>query len=324
MKKKILSVILAAACLVTTMTGVFANEKSPKVYLNDRIIHFDDQEPVILAEEGRTFVPVRGVFEAMGAKVSWDDETKTATINSKDNITRVVITNNNKVMTVYTFTSIMGADKEEIILDAEPRIINDRTMVPLRAISEALDADIAWDETAYAISIDTIDETQNGSTGTTPAEDKRIKLSLSADKTTVKAGEEITVNVDFKKPAGKEYKLNGATAAIFYDKSKFEFVEMVPVVNGNVVSGALQASNAEFLGDSVKATYVSVDESDKVEDGAIMQFKFKALTDESAEFILSNRISTKLNEDTSLILENSVMVSDSKDLAIDTTPLKVN
>lgn len=102
-----------------------------KVLLNGTEIYFD-QEPVI--KNGRTLVPMRAVFEAMGATVEWDGESQTIKA-VKDGRTVIMIINH-KAITI---------DGVRLELDVEPQIINGRTLVPVRAVAESLDAEVTWD-----------------------------------------------------------------------------------------------------------------------------------------------------------------------------------
>ena len=90
-----------------------------------------DVPPVIV--DDRTLVPFRAIFEALGADVEWEAETRTAK-GARDDIA-VAIQIDNKIM------KINGADFE---LDVPAQIIGDRTMVPVRAISESFDAKVDW------------------------------------------------------------------------------------------------------------------------------------------------------------------------------------
>lgn len=101
------------------------------VYLNGEKLSFD-QPPVII--NGRTLVPLRAIFEALGAKVMWDDATKTVTATRGYTIVSLEIGKN--------YITIDGMAKE---LDVPAQIINSRTMVPVRAISEAFGCQVGWD-----------------------------------------------------------------------------------------------------------------------------------------------------------------------------------
>ena len=81
MKKQILSISLAAALAVSCTGIAMAEDKTPTVFVNQGQIFFDDQAPVILGE-GTTLVPARGVFEAMGAKVEWKEDTRTVDVSN--------------------------------------------------------------------------------------------------------------------------------------------------------------------------------------------------------------------------------------------------
>ncbi|MBE7047218.1 MAG: hypothetical protein E7396_07360, partial [Ruminococcaceae bacterium] len=106
-----------------------ADEISVKV--NGIGYHFDVM-PVIV--DGRTLVPMRGIFEALGAQVNWDDATKTATGTKGDKEVKLTISD--------TKAYVNG---EEKTLDVPATIIEGRTMVPVRFISESLGEKVDWD-----------------------------------------------------------------------------------------------------------------------------------------------------------------------------------
>ena len=92
-----------------------------------------DVAPVILGN--RTMVPLRFIAEALGAEVSWDVETRTATVNLDDT-------------TLYVTIGELAPG-----MDVPAEIINERTMVPLRYISESLGAVVDWDPDTRTIEI---------------------------------------------------------------------------------------------------------------------------------------------------------------------------
>ena len=94
------------------------------VVLNDSILSFD-QPPVI--EEGRTLVPMRFLFEQMGANVEWNEETKSARA-----------TLNNKAVTFSIDDNEAEVDSQPVTMDVPARLINGKTMVPLRFLSEEM------------------------------------------------------------------------------------------------------------------------------------------------------------------------------------------
>lgn len=92
-----------------------------------------DVSPII--ENGRMLVPLRQVFEKMGATVAWDDGLKTATCTLNDTI--VTVTLNKAEATI---------GNESFTLDAAPKLINGRILVPVRFIAEGLGATVTWRE----------------------------------------------------------------------------------------------------------------------------------------------------------------------------------
>lgn len=100
------------------------------VFSNGEQIEFA-QQPVL--ENDRTLVGMRAVFESLDANVKWDGETKTVIAAKGDTEIELQIDNDTMIV-----------NDNAIELDTPARLINDTTMVPLRAVSEALDAKVEW------------------------------------------------------------------------------------------------------------------------------------------------------------------------------------
>jgi len=100
------------------------------VMVDGKFVEFDVPPAII---DGRTLVPVRGIFEALGATVEWDQATKTASSTlDKDSVSLTLGSN------------IMKKNDEEITLDVPATIIDGRTLVPARAIAEAYGCTVNW------------------------------------------------------------------------------------------------------------------------------------------------------------------------------------
>ncbi|MBQ7039078.1 MAG: copper amine oxidase N-terminal domain-containing protein, partial [Clostridia bacterium] len=109
------------------------------VCLNGNWLQFD-VAPVII--NGRTMVPFRAIFEALGCVVTWDDETKTA--GGRRNGTEISLPIGDTNVTV---------NRRVQTLDQPAMLLNSRTMVPLRFVSEALGAQVNWDGENKNVSI---------------------------------------------------------------------------------------------------------------------------------------------------------------------------
>lgn len=134
-------IVLVFTAMITLSVSVMAADDI-KVYVNSEQVEFD-VKPII--EDERTLVPMRAIFEALGAEVDWDQETKTASA-VRGNDTVSITINSNKLY----------RNNKEVELDVPAKIIDERTLVPVRAISESFDADVKWDGATQTVNI-TID-----------------------------------------------------------------------------------------------------------------------------------------------------------------------
>lgn len=327
MKKRLLSMTLAVS-LIASGVIVTAEDKTPTVYVDKSEIMFEDQNPVILGD-GFTVVPARGVFEAMDAVVEWDAEERKVDVTSEDGNTLIRMFIDNSTMTVYDMTDMFStilsgqdfkAPEKAVTLEVAPQIIGDRTMIPLRAISEALDAKVDWNGADYTIDITT------GRTAPAGAPE----FSLSADKLTAKEGETVDLYINVKNLPADKF-VSGVSAAVNYDTENFEFVEAALVNGNNAVEGALGAANAEFGNGVVKAAAVTIDANAGVTaDGAVMKFTFKSLTGKEGAFSISNGYNTKVGYNSTLLLDTvkedgtSAIEYDGIDLVINTDAVVIN
>ena len=92
--------------------------------------------------DSRTMVPLRAIFEALGASVEWDDSTKTVTSERGD--IKVSLT---------VGVAEIKVNGEAKALDVPGQIVDSRTMVPARAIAEAFGCDVAWDDATKTVTI---------------------------------------------------------------------------------------------------------------------------------------------------------------------------
>lgn len=141
--KRIISIILGVVLLTSIFSciGVFAENGGVKVYLDENEVVFPDAKPFIDTRE-RTLVPIRFVSEALGAKVDWNNDTKTVYIE-KDN---------DKIH--YTINEFRAYLNDKVVsFDSFGILKENRTFVPLRFISEMLMCDVNWNESDKTVSI---------------------------------------------------------------------------------------------------------------------------------------------------------------------------
>ncbi len=139
MKEKLLFLILLVTLLTAGLpNSAFATQAISVTYDNQQLQF--DVEPAI--ENGRVLVPLRTVFEVMGATVSFNTSTKTV-IATKGNDTIILIVGNKTAYKNYI----------AVELDVPAKVVNGRTLVPLRFVSEALGAEVMWNNIQQTVQI---------------------------------------------------------------------------------------------------------------------------------------------------------------------------
>jgi len=109
------------------------------VEVGEKLLGFDT-EPVIESE--RILVPLRFVFESMGADVEWENSSRRAGV--KDGATTINFSIDN------TTAYINGTNK---VMDVPARLVNSITMVPLRFLSEELGFNVLWNQESRTATI---------------------------------------------------------------------------------------------------------------------------------------------------------------------------
>ena len=131
MKKHINNIsIFLTIILIFSSISVFAYNEI-KIAIDGDYIDFDVAPQII---NNRTMVPLRAIFESLGADVEWDNDTQTV-IAVKDDIT----------VTTTIGSTIMYVNNTKKIIDTAPIIISGRTLIPVRFIAEAFDCEVEWD-----------------------------------------------------------------------------------------------------------------------------------------------------------------------------------
>ncbi|CAH1224025.1 hypothetical protein PAECIP111891_05605 [Paenibacillus allorhizoplanae] len=134
MRKTIVCLILIQILTsVPLFFPVYSLNTELGVQVNGEKIVFTDVQPYIDEQTSSTMVPVREIAEKLGAKVEWNPSLEQVTFRSKH--ATALLTIGQKIISV---------DGKQVEVDAPAVLKNDRTMVPLRAVSESLGADVDW------------------------------------------------------------------------------------------------------------------------------------------------------------------------------------
>jgi len=132
LSKKLLSTVLVLVLSFTLLPAVaFANDEVT-VTVNGQAVSFADQGPIIV--DGRTLVPVAGVFQALGFDTAWNPEDRQVTITRGDDVIIVTID-----------SSTFVTNNEDHNLDVSAQIIGGRTMLPIAPVLRSVGYYVTWD-----------------------------------------------------------------------------------------------------------------------------------------------------------------------------------
>lgn len=144
----------------TILTGALAISIIATASAQNPISVYVNQSPVLFADTGarmvgeRVMVPLRGVFEQMGADVDWNEARK-----------EVVATMGDKKVRLNVGQYQAWINEQPYTMDAAPMKMHNRVFVPLRFLGEALGGDVRWEPATYAVYIDTGATANTGGTG---------------------------------------------------------------------------------------------------------------------------------------------------------------
>ncbi len=135
---------IAFASLLALPVSSYAQQPPIKVVLNGTPLAFTGTPPMQI--KGSTLVPMRGIFEALGATVKFDKASQT--VYGQKGATAIILP-------VGALTATVNGQPQTLPVSAE--LIHGTTLVPLRFISESLGASVAWNPALSTVTIQTID-----------------------------------------------------------------------------------------------------------------------------------------------------------------------
>ena len=144
-----LALALIMALGVVLPATAFANEIS--VTVNGEVVVFDGQGPAIV--DGRTLVPVRGVFEQLGFDVEWNQEEQVATLINEEWTVTIYV--GALSFGLWDNSADLETDGQTWQLDVPAQIINGRTMLPIRTVLESVGYYVGWDAATQTVLVST-------------------------------------------------------------------------------------------------------------------------------------------------------------------------
>ena len=127
-----------------TSTTIVLQIGSKNMYVNGKLVILDS---VPIVRNDRTLLPIRFVAEALGAQVGWDEAQQKVTI--QDSKTKIEMWINKPTAIVNSKTVYIDPANYKVV----PILVNGRTMLPVRFVSESLGAQVEWNEAQQKVTI---------------------------------------------------------------------------------------------------------------------------------------------------------------------------
>ncbi|KUK72704.1 MAG: Uncharacterized protein XD91_1165 [Clostridiales bacterium 38_11] len=200
----------------------------------------------------RTLIPIRFISEEIGAEVIWDGINRTV---------KVVIGDRNVLLRIDSYLVEYNNGAVYQLSDVAPLIINDRTYVPLRLISNALGIGIEWDEASRTVIVD--------STKTSVMESFHdVKITSLTNNQIIDGKITITLSIgDQYKGIAKEVKLllldkDSATGFVVSgEKQLTRSLVYIPSIEENgakIIALALYDENGKFVAGDTREVRIDV------------------------------------------------------------------
>ena len=237
-KKGLRKLALAGGALLAAATMASA-QPNIGTELNGQRLYFD-QPPVM--QEGRVLVPLRGIFENLGADVLYTPATKTIKATGDGNTVELTLGERQAFI-----------NGQQVYLDVPAGTIGGRTMVPLRFVSEAMGADVKWQSASRTVAIthdgngDTVSDNNNNNNqqDNDTAVRPEITQLIHNARGTLNPGDDLTVTLIGAPNARASFAILGSIQEVGMAEVSPGRYEGRLRINQNLLVGYLRKGNLE-------------------------------------------------------------------------------
>jgi hypothetical protein len=208
------SSIKVAVAAVSFAAVALSSAQQIQVRVDGTPVYFANTQPQYI--NGRVLVPLRGVFEQMGATVFWDQQSHIVTATKGTTDVRLRI--GDRLATL---------NGQPVNLDVPAMVVRGSTMVPIRFVSEALGAQVGW---LSAENLVTINTTSAGSTETITTPPRKLRRIL------VREDQVIPVTLDHTLSSNDNSKGDTFTATVVRDSDALADMPKGTKVEGHIAA----------------------------------------------------------------------------------------
>ncbi|MGN1231501.1 MAG: stalk domain-containing protein, partial [Anaerotignum sp.] len=234
----------ATAYAANVSMNLFYNGKNHTYNAKEIVVQIDGEKMTpkdmpAVAIDGRTMLPMRQIAQELGCEVVWNGD-----------LQQVYVVNDDYTL-VFEINKTTGyKNGKEFTMDVPPLIVNDRTMLPVRALATALDLSITWDDPTRTVSIATKAEPTTPTTPTTPTQPTTPttnyvtlnKVEVPASKT---AGQTFTIQANGAIPSYKETIVADNKIVLDFYGAKSGLAGNITATNSSIVTAVRTAQHSE-------------------------------------------------------------------------------
>ncbi|MBQ9091513.1 MAG: AMIN domain-containing protein, partial [Anaerotignum sp.] len=217
--------------------NLFYNGKNHAYNAKEITIKIDGKEMVpkdmpAVSIDGRTMLPMRQIAQELGCEVVWNEAAQ-----------QVYVVNDDYTL-VFTINKTTGVQNgKNFTMDVPPMIVNDRTMLPVRALATALDLDITWDDPSRTVLI----ETKKATTPSTPTTPSVPAANVTLNKVNVPAsttaGQVFTIQANGEIPDWEEVIVADNKIVLDFYGAKSGLSSKITATNSSIVSAVRTAQH---------------------------------------------------------------------------------
>lgn len=227
----------ATAYAANVSMNLFYNGKNHAYNAKEIVVQIDGKKMTpkdmpAVAIDDRTMLPMRQIAQELGCEVVWNEAAQ-----------QVYVVNDDYTL-VFEINKTTGyKNGKEFTMDVPPLIVNDRTMLPVRALATALDLNITWDDPSRTVSISTKGETTKPPTTPTTPNTNYVtlnKVEVPASKT---AGQTFTIQANGAIPSYKETIVADNKIVLDFYGAKSGLASNITATNSSIVTAVRSAQH---------------------------------------------------------------------------------
>lgn len=228
--------LLMSVCLTLSLDEIASAAKAVQIVIDGVTQKF--AQPAVI-QNGTTLVPLRDIFERLGGSLFWDEPNQTAIVTKGSTCLFVQINNPQATVADYDLDGDACINPQTVNLNIPAKIINGKTMVPLRFASEYLGSTVQWDQKNSSIRI----STTTGAGGTTQGQTiQPVGSPTDKNGNVIRIGDRVRFSFFY----GQVLQIEGGRILVFWDSKDDLWVQDKDVAYMSMLAG-IQYNSSSWI-----------------------------------------------------------------------------